>query len=211
MKEIDLPFAGQITITQKIGSLIKELTERKEVKNIVDIGTFNGLGSTLCIIHGMDDSKELWSIELYPDMYQQSIENLSSVLNPNIHILNGRIIEYDEVFWFDHSIINFNIDEHARLWYKKDLEHLNNSKNVIEELPQIIDLLVLDGGEYTTYPEYKKLKDRSNIIVLDDTIIHKCTKVRNELINDSNFKVLYDDQIQRNGCAIFERIEWITS
>ena len=88
MKEIDLPFAGQITITQKIGSLIKELTERKEVKNIVDIGTFNGLGSTLCIIHGMDDSKELWSIELYPDMYQQSIENLSSVLNSNIHILN---------------------------------------------------------------------------------------------------------------------------
>ena len=59
------------------------------------------------------------------------------------------------------------------------LEHLKNSKNVIEELPQIIDLLVLDGGEYTTYPEYKKLKDRSNIIALDDTAILKCGMARN--------------------------------
>ena len=207
---IELEFTGQITIDQSLGKDIYELTKLKEVKTIVDVGTFNGLGSTLCIIVGMNENQKLWSIELYPNMYQLALENLSKVLKPNIKILNGRIIEYDEVFWFDHSTIDLMGDKHAKLWYHKDLEHLKNSKNVIDELPNIIDLLILDGGEYTTYPEYLKLKDRSNIIVLDDVNILKCKQIRNELLNNSDFTLTHDNAKQRNGYSIFKRKEWIT-
>jgi hypothetical protein len=151
-------FVGQITLDQNFGQHIKNLTKRDDVKTIVEIGTFHGLGSTLCIIDGMDDTKKMWSIELYPDMYQYSVMNLSKHLTPNITLLNGRIIEHEEAFWFDHSIIDVRRDEHARLWYEKDMKYLKESKNVLSELPKVIDLLVLDGGEYTTYPEYLKLK-----------------------------------------------------
>jgi hypothetical protein len=136
--------------------------------------------------------------------------NLSKYLTPNITLLNGKIIEYDDVFWFDHNTIDFSTDLHARLWYDKDMEHLMSGKNVLSELPNIIDLLVLDGGEYTTYPEYLKLKDKTNIIVLDDVNIHKCKRVREELLNDSDFELIFEDLDDRNGYSIFERTKWVT-
>jgi len=208
--EKNLNFVGQITLEQNLGKHIKNLTERKDVKTIVDVGTFHGLGSTICIIDGMDDTKKMWSIELYPNMYKYSLINLSKYLTPNIILLNGKIIEYNDVFWFDHNTINFSTDEHARLWYKQDMKYLKESKNVLTELPNIIDLLVLDGGEYTTYPEYLKLKDKTNIIVLDDVIIHKCKRVREELLNDSDFELIFEDLNDRNGYSIFERTKWVT-
>jgi len=208
--EKNLNFVGQITLEQNLGKHIKNLTERKDVKTIVDVGTFHGLGSTICIIDGMDDTKKMWSIELYPNMYKYSLINLSKYLTPNIILLNGKIIEYNDVFWFDHNTIDFSTDEHARLWYEKDMKYLKKSKNVLTELPNIIDLLVLDGGEYTTYPEYLKLKDKTNIIVLDDVIIHKCKRVREELLNDSDFELIFEDLNDRNGYSIFERTKWVT-
>lgn len=210
LNETNLNFVGQITLDQNLGKHIKNLTGRKDVKTIVDVGTFHGLGSTICIIDGMDDTKKMWSIELYPNMYKYSLMNLSKYLTPNIILLNGKIIEYNDVFWFDHGTIDFSTDEHARLWYKKDMKYLKESKNVLSELPNIIDLLVLDGGEYTTYPEYLKLKDKTNIIVLDDVIIHKCKRVREELLNDSDFKLIFEDLNDRNGYSIFERTKWVT-
>lgn len=207
---IELEFTGQITIDQSLGKEIYELTKLDNVKTIVDVGTFNGLGSTLCIIVGMNENQKLYSIELYPDMYKLALSNLSKVLNPNIKILNGRIIEYNDVFWFDHKKVDLIGDIHANLWYHKDLQHLKNSKNVINELPNVIDLLVLDGGEYTTYPEYLKLKDRSNIIVLDDVNILKCAQVRHELLNNNDFELTHENLQQRNGYSIFRRKEWIT-
>jgi hypothetical protein len=35
-------------------------------------------------------------------------------------------------------------------------------------ISNVIDLLFLDGGEFTTYYDYRALKDQSNVIVLDD-------------------------------------------
>ena len=210
MDLIETKFVGQITLDQNLGKHIKNLTEREDVKTIVDVGTFHGLGTTICIIYGMDNTKKLWSIELYPNMYEYSLMNLSKYLTPNITLLNGKIIEYDDVFWFDHDTIDFSTDLHARLWYDKDMKHLMSGKNILSELPTIIDLLVLDGGEYTTYPEYLKLKDKTNIIVLDDVNIHKCKRVREELLNDSDFELIFEDLDDRNGYSIFERTKWVT-
>lgn len=196
---------GQINRGSNLGELIFNLTKRDDVKNIVEVGTWNGMGSTKCILDGLTNDKHLWSIELYPDMFEMARTNLKEHLTSNVTLLNGRIIEYDEVFWFDHSEIDLSIDGHARLWYEKDLQLLKESVNVLDKLPTTIDLLVLDGGEYTTYPEYIKLKDRSKVIVIDDTNILKCKRIRLELMNDNNFIMISDNQDDRNGYSVFEK------
>jgi hypothetical protein len=199
---------GQITVDTDIWSSIYEVVQNPNVKNIVEIGTWNGMGSTLCVIDGIKNfpnDKYFWSIELYSDMYESAVKNLSDFLTPNIKLLSGRIIEPEEVYWFDHSTINLKSDSHAIKWYNKDMEFLKNSENVLSQLPESIDLLILDGGEYTTYPEYHKLKDRTNTIVLDDVNILKCKKIREELLSDSNFKLLNENLKERNGFSIFQR------
>ena len=196
---------GQINRDTTLGELIFNLTKRQDVKNIVEIGTWNGMGSTKCILDGMTTEKYFWSIELYPDMFEMAQTNLKEFITPNVTLLNGSIINYDEVFWFNHSEIDLSGDRHAVLWYEKDLKLLKESVNVLDKLPTKIDLLILDGGEYTTYPEFIKLVDRTKIIVIDDTNILKCKRIRTELINDNNFTIIVDNQKERNGYSIFER------
>jgi hypothetical protein len=200
---------GQINLGTLCGNLIYDLTKREDVKDILEIGTWNGQGSTMCVIQSLIDcksKKNFYSLELYPEMY----EIAKSFLDPYseyVKILNGRIIDFEESFWFDHSTIDFNSDEHAKLYFEKDLNYLKTSKNVIDELPEKIDLLILDGGEYTTYPEWIKLKDRSRIFVLDDSNILKNKKVREEIIKSNNFITLYDNLNERNGFSVFEKIK----
>ena len=65
-------------------------------------------------------------------------------------------------------------------------------------------MLILDGGEYSTYPEFKKLKDRTTIFVLDDTNTLKCMRIRQELLTEK-YQIIYDNLQERNGCSIFRK------
>lgn len=198
---------GQIIRGSHMGEIIYNLTKRIDVKNIVEIGTWYGLGSTKCIIDGIIDSninKNFISLELYPEMYETAKENLKNYSN-YVNIINGSIIDYDDMFWFDFEE-NRRIFGYQREWYDNDLEKMKSTKNVLNELPEKIDLLVLDGGEFSTYPEWLKLKDRTKIVVLDDTNVFKCNRLLFELLNDKNYKPLYVVYNDRNGFAIFEKI-----
>jgi hypothetical protein len=198
---------GQINLGTRWGDLIYKLTQREDVNTIVEIGTWNGEGSTMCVIKSLIDSKikkDFISIELYPDMYEKAKLFLSPY-KTFVTLLNGRIINFEDAFWFDHSILNLNHDEHARLYYKKDLDYLKTMNDVFGQIPEKIDLLILDGGEYTTYPEWVKLKDRTKIVVLDDSNILKCKKIRQEILDSKNYDTIFDDLNIRNGFSVFEK------
>jgi hypothetical protein len=63
-------------------------------------------------------------------------DSISKVMEKvHVKLLNGRIINHNDIYWFDHSTIDFNTDEHARLWYQKDINLLIGSKNVLDQLP----------------------------------------------------------------------------
>ncbi len=198
---------GQINLGTIEGDLLFQLSKREDVNSIVEIGTWTGLGSTMCLIQGIINSgkkKEFISLELYPEMHWLSIENLFKYLE-YVKIINGKIIEYDDVFWFDHNKLIKSNDLHAKLFYKKDMDYVKKIKNVLDSIPKHIDLLVLDGGEYTTYPEWQKLKDRVKIVVLDDTNILKCSRIRNEIISSNQYDIIYDNLYNRNGFSVFEK------
>lgn len=199
--------AGQINLGTIWGDFIYNLTKREDIKTIVEIGTWNGEGSTMCVIQSVIDNnleREFFSLELYPEMYEKAKLFLTE-FSPYITLLWGRIIDFDEVYWFDHTKINFETDTHARLYFEKDLSYLKSTPNVLEKIPEQIDLLILDGGEYSTYPEWLKLKDRVKIVVLDDSNILKTKKIREEILESNDFITLYDKLEDRNGFSVFEK------
>lgn len=205
---LNMQHLGQINSHSLFGSYIYKICKNPNIKTVVEIGTWNGFGSTKCVLDAISDdsSKHLTSIELYPEMYRMAKENISKYIkNINqITLLNGSIISYKDAFWFDHNTIDIQNDGHAKLWYQKDMEFLKKSENVLSKIPEKIDLLILDGGEYTSYPEFKLLKDRSNIIALDDIYVHKNKKTHNELYTDNQYICLISSN-ERNGFSIFER------
>ena len=48
---------GQINLESNLGKQIYALVFNNNFKNIVDVGTWKGLGSTYCILKALEDTK----------------------------------------------------------------------------------------------------------------------------------------------------------
>ena len=85
-------------------------------------------------------------------------------------------------------------------WFNEDISNLIATPNVINFIPEEIDFLLLDGGEFSTYPEWLKLKDRSKIIALDDTNTTKCKKIKQQILSGKHpsYEIIIDSN-DRNG------------
>lgn len=204
--------SGQIQNNSNFGKALKTIAQRADVKNIVEIGTWNGLGSTLCILESIQNKETTFiSIELIKEMYNHAKNNLRQY--SKVILLNGAIITAEDLNWFNVEEAKCNFTsierEHFDLHYMKEVEAIKTANNVLDQIPETIDFLILDGGEYSTYPEWQKLKSRTKIVAIDDTTVLKSKKIRSELLSDNEWRLVTEDQSDRNGYAIFERIEHV--
>lgn len=190
---------GQINLDSNAGKAIEKISNLEKIKSIVEIGTWNGLGSTSCVISGIKNKKycNFISLESDENFYKQA---LSNNLNNNVQIIYGSIVGEDCL-----DVDQLTGDE--PIWLNEDIKNYSKCPNVLSSIPNKIDFLILDGGEFSTRGEFLALKDRSDIIFLDDTRIRKNNKNYNELINDNSFIVIEDHFNDRNGWAIFSRYE----
>ena len=132
-------------------------------------------------------------------MYNEAISNNCNLLNDNFHIVCGKIVNENEMTdWFDIR----SLDKDQRQWLQQDIERMVRVPNVLNTIPCEIDLLILDGGEFSTYKEWLLLKDRTRYVVMDDTLTLKCTRIRREILKNPNYKVLADDLTERNGYLV---------
>lgn len=196
---------GQIHTGTRFGALLSRIAAEEDVYNIVEIGTWNGNGSTKCIIEGIlssGASKKFITIESNKTQYDEAVVNLDILQHTNmVTALHGRVVEAADLSWFDHN----TLDNDQQRWLAEDLASFETCPNVLSQLPETIDLLLLDGGEFSTYPEFNILQDRVTYIALDDTRALKCKKVLEELLLDRKFE-LVEGGSERNGYAVFKRI-----
>ena len=218
---------GQINFNNS-GKQIYDICSREDVVNIVEVGTWNGMGSTMCILKALIDSKidkNFISIELQTNMYNEALSNLKEMSDTTgidylskVKIINGSLIDFKEVFWFDHTIVEncmkSGVDDvvngisaaHESLYYAEDMRQLRDSANCFNQMPKTIDVLLLDGGGFTTYPEWCKLKERTKIVILDDTLTMKTKKIRQEILDSNEYLTIFDDLNERVGFSIFEKL-----
>jgi hypothetical protein len=199
---------GQINYEfDELGRYIVDLCKNPEIKTIVEIGTWNGLGTTRCILHGLKESNKVdynvYSLECWPDMHATAIKNNAANISDRFQIIHGKIADENLLTsWFDDSILNTE----QKGWLREDKERMAQTPNVLAQIPNQIDFLILDGGEFSTYLEWQILKDRFIYCALDDTRELKCSKIREEVYNDSHlYEVIADDTAAKNGFMVFKK------
>jgi hypothetical protein len=192
---------GQITENTERCEIIKNVINTYKPNIILEIGTWKGLGSTKCIIDSITDNVSFLSLETNKSFYDISIENLKGYEN-KVKLIYGRIVEKDEILNFVRTI---NLNRWEEQWLREDLENVDKCENILNEIPKKIDLLLLDGGEFSTYPEWLKLKDRSTIIMLDDTTVTKCKKINDELKSSENYTLIFET-LEGHGFSVFKKI-----
>ncbi len=195
---------GNIRRDTKSGRLIENVIYEHSLRKILEIGTWNGLGSTNTVIDILEDLNEDYSfisIESDKIFFEQAKKNLKKKMNKNIQLKLGRIIEIDEL----PDIENINFGEVGLIpqnkeWFIQDLRRYKKVKNIYNELPSEFDLVILDGGEFSTYPEFLKLYKKTKFIALDDTETYKQYDVLKFIKNNMGFKLVSET----SGFAIYK-------
>lgn len=206
---------GQINLDSALGQYIYNITKLPEIKTIIDIGTWNGLGSTMCVIQGIIDShKENYRAISIEANYEQFLSAKSNLVlyEKYIQLLYGRITnsedlvslnDYDDTFF---SLYSRQLQEQ---WYQVDLKQHKTAPNIYNDIMKQmsqIDLLILDGGEYCSYGEFTKLEPIAKYIILDDTRTIKNYKAAKILRNSTKYRILCDDIFSRNGYLVAQKI-----
>jgi hypothetical protein len=176
-------------------------------KNFLEIGTWNGLGSTMCFANGLKnrtDDYVFYSLECNKDKSADAVKLYAG--REQIHILN-------EVIWNEEPSDFYKIfpqcltDSTYKYWNEVDLINMKRCNLFLkrENLPEKFDVILLDGGEFTTYYEFQLLKDRCKILMLDDINTDKCRLIVQEICADPTWRIIKRMNI-RNGYLIAEKI-----
>ena len=166
---------GQIKLQSPRGSLIYDFIIKNDIENVLDIGTWNGLGSTTILYNALKVKKKpfrLLSIETDKIAYKNAKKNLKD--KSEISLLLGRIIEIDELP--SPKSIDFekhNLDSKNVEWFYQDVRRYKKTKNIFPALDSEYDFILFDGGEFSTFAEFKKLYERTKYFGLDDVETYK--------------------------------------
>jgi len=203
---------GQITKDSQMGKHIFRLASDPDgPKAWLDIGTWNGRGTTTCILDGFQASslahvKKCASVELHPFMYNVASENLKD--HPavsSVTFLKGTLGDKTA---YEHILLpkkeSIPEDTHYRLYYQTDMVLWNAAILDPIVLPFKPEAVVLDGGEYTGYVDWLFTpKENLKYVFLDDTAVLKNEKVRKELLESSEWELVEESVTDRNGWSVF--------
>jgi hypothetical protein len=197
---------GQINLDQDLGKVIFELSKEIENTTFVDIGTWNGLGSTKCFIEAMklNKSSKLYTIENNKEKFEVAKSLWQDVIKDeelNVVFLNGTLVENELIdSWIEEN--NILLTDQQKYWLHIDKQ---NSTNLVNIDCDSIDILLIDGSEYTGYLELILLKDKCKYILLDDVRSVKNEMSRNYLLSSPDFILISEDLYSRNGYSVFKK------
>lgn len=199
----------QVTLNHHLGFQLYSFAKHPTIKSILEIGTFYGRGSTKCIVQGLKDRTNddcvFYSLEANTERCDKAKELYRDT--PNVHILNEVIFntkpeDQEQFFPILHT------KQQPKSWNDEDLANIKDKKIFLnrKELPNTFDLIFLDGGEYTTWFEYNILKDKCRYLMLDDIDVDKCYLIVEDLKQNNHWRILLEDNHERNGFLIAEKI-----
>ena len=205
---------AEITDKSPFGNAIRRTILRYDIKHVLEIGAFDGDGSTLVIAQALSlksGSVSLASLESNPNRFDNLCKNAKpyAFVHPFCVSSIGRnaFTAWD----FEADVWNspFNGIKHAkeavRQWHTHDADMIRGVESgFLEQETRGWDAALIDGGEFSGYDEFRLLKERTRCFFLDDSYsAFKTNRVRHELGDDVNWRMIWADQQSRNGAAIF--------
>ena len=151
---------GQI-FSDSFSDEITKYASNLNYKTFLEIGTWNGLGSTKAFSNGFinrTDDYIFYSLECNKDKCMDAVKLYQD--NDKIHILN-------EVIWNELPNDFYNVfpqcltNNTLKHWNEVDILNMKKCNLFLNRpnLPYKFDVILLDGGEFTTYYEFQILKN----------------------------------------------------
>lgn len=206
---------GQTNPDSAFGKALVELAKDERYKTYCEVGTWNGMGSTRCIIKGIlrrQTPAEFWSYEASQEMYNQAVkvwdtqEDWLHLEFGTLHRSIPSLRQLEESPVIQSLLRSGSWGDEYKQWYNGERMSLLSAP--LAKPPPSADVVILDGGEFTTQGDWDVLsKCNPSVVALDDTRIYKTNAIRAELLASPKWDVVHDVINERNGWAIFKKID----
>jgi hypothetical protein len=195
---------GQVTPWSSFGKAIFETCIKNDVLTCVDVGAWNGRGTTQCIMKALNEKKKghLYSFEIDDVMFSKA--SLFWEGNSQITLSKSRVCEkmmsIDEVI--NHPNYSNISSSNWMEWYMGEKRIFEKSE--VGSLPELIDFVVIDGGEFSGNGDWEAVKMKNpRYVALDDVYTVKTSFIRDSLLSSEDWKVIAEGS-DRNGWIILE-------
>ena len=197
---------GQLNQGSLIGDLINNMAQDSSCKNFLEVGTWNGMGSTRCFVNGLKQRKEpynFWSLECNPEKSASAKKLYQG--EENVYILNE--VLFNEKPQGIHEKFSDLKNSDCQQWLNTDLQNMSDKPRFLErsDLPEVFDVVLLDGGEFTTFYDFMLLKDRFKTLIVDCVKTSKGSAIKQYLQDNSDKYRIIIEHPERNGFLIAKK------
>lgn len=204
--KIPLVKRGQISHESDIGRFISSVSNEVNNKVFLEIGTWNGLESTRVFLENLarrSDVTFLYSLESNLKFFRQAKKNNKNFKFNRSHFfpIYGNIVDIDNLY-------TDNLVGDESKWLEQDISDYSSAPNVYNLIPNYLDVILLDGGEFSIFFEFKKLASHLRIggyLILDDTKTRK-NKNTLEFLRQTSKYLIKEISSERNGTALIVKV-----
>lgn len=188
---------GQLGINTPIGQFLSQFVQNPEIKSIVEVGTWNGRGSTRSIMEGLlkrEDATNFYSLEAEQHRQQSGVRfwETRDKGNVNLNLLWGKLS--NNMVSRDYVRLHPKFSDQLQ-YYDFELTQTYEAPLVGDDLPENVEFVFLDGGEFCSVYDYnflvKKYEHSLKFIGLDDIDTIKNEEIYKNLVQpDSPWKLI---------------------
>jgi hypothetical protein len=196
---------GQLHEGTPQGAALQRLGADPRYKIYVEVGTWNGLGSTRSLLLGFrtrppgPDPPRLWSVEADPAMHAAAVAN--NAAEPALRLVHGKLSS--AMMSAEEMRAHPAYKAECEQWHALETRVFGAARLVApEELPPRIDVAIIDGGEFCGRGDWEVLRPLGpRAVFMDDVTTFKCSELFERLHADPDWTLA-----QRGAnWALFER------
>lgn len=206
----------EVTRKDAFGSAMRKTVLDFKINHVLEIGAFDGDGSTIVLAEALARKKtpvSLVSLEYSPERFRNLSANAAPF--PFVKPINASSIGKNSLTAWDFESDVWDTPynalkypkEQVREWHRQDVALMKGIESgYLDSVPAAgpWDAVLIDGGEFTGYDEFRLVCDRTKCLFLDDAFsAYKTNRVRQELMGSMDWQLVWEGPQVRNGGAIF--------
>lgn len=203
----------EITLADEFGRAIANTVRVCGVRTVVEIGSWDGTGSTTVLMHALDSvpGHHLTCVEANPDRHAALVRLTSSrswvttVCSRSVSTASVTPAQFTDVWQSPHNRLRhrYSEDQVREWWNDQPL-----GKGYLDGLTdETWDAALIDGCEFSGWDDYRLLRDRVCVLMLDDVFhAYKCAQAHDDLRSRPEWSCIWSSAFVRNGASIWARL-----
>jgi hypothetical protein len=209
------PCRSAITLDDAFGRAIADTVRAYPIRSVIEIGSWDGTGSTTVLMQALDNvaggGQSLTCVEVNPERHAALAALTASrpwvrtVCSQSVSRETMAYQEFEQMWRSPYNRLRYEKDV-VRQWWDVGPAQATGPGFLETLTTEKWDAALIDGCEFCGIDDFRLLRDRVRVMMLDD-VFHafKCSEAHDLLCRDPAWACIWSSVFVRNGASIWVR------